>query len=207
VKVSSGPPRPPGRREAAGGKLPAGPHNVILRRDGVAKLTDFGIARAMEDSGLTEIGTVLGTAPFMAPEQAAGRPVGPPADVYALGALLRQLSAGPLPAPLAGLVDAALAHDPAARPTAADFPAALDGFAAPAVPGPRVVTAAAAAPAGGVDDSAPPEIPNDGGPAVLPRPAGCTPPGRYPRAGAARDLATWLRAQGRERRLPNQASR
>ena len=97
------------------------PHNVLLRPDGVAKLTDFGIARAVEEHGLTEVGTVLGTAPFMAPEQAAGGPVGPAADVYALGALLRQVAAGPLPAGLAGVVDAALAPDPTARPSAADI--------------------------------------------------------------------------------------
>ena len=96
------------------------PHNVLLRRDGVAKLTDFGIARAMEDHGLTEIGTVLGTAAFMAPEQAAGSQVGPAADVYALGALIRHVAAGPVPPALEALADAALAHDPAARPTAAE---------------------------------------------------------------------------------------
>jgi serine/threonine-protein kinase len=43
------------------------PHNVLLGSGGAAKLTDFGIARAREDHGLTEIGTVLGTAQFMAP--------------------------------------------------------------------------------------------------------------------------------------------
>ncbi len=52
------------------------PHNVLLRRDGVAKLTDFGIARALEESGLTEFGAAVGTARFMAPEQAGGQAVG-----------------------------------------------------------------------------------------------------------------------------------
>jgi len=135
------------------------PHNVMLRRDGVAKLTDFGIARAMDDGGLTEIGTVLGTAPFMAPEQAAGRPVGPPADVYALGALVRHVCAGPLPPELAGLVEAALADDPAARPTAAEFQARLAG----------------GAPAGGADELAPTVIREDGSTEVLPSPGGGAP--------------------------------
>jgi serine/threonine protein kinase len=140
------------------------PHNVILRRDGVAKLTDFGIARAMEDSGLTEIGTVLGTAPYMAPEQAAGRPAGPPADVYALAALVRHLSTGPLPPDVAGLVEAALADDPAARPTAADF---HDRLAGPA-------------PVGVTSEFAPTEIRSDGATEVLPAPGGDAPPRRDP---------------------------
>jgi eukaryotic-like serine/threonine-protein kinase len=97
------------------------PHNVLLRRDGVAKLTDFGIARAVEESGLTQIGTVVGTAAYMAPEQAAGQPAGPAADVYGLGAVLRHVSGGFLPLELEWLVDAALAPDPAARPSAADL--------------------------------------------------------------------------------------
>ena len=97
------------------------PHNVLLTGDGVAKLADFGIARAREEGGLTEIGTVLGTAPFMAPEQAAGQPVGPAADVYALGALLRWASGGCLPPGLEPLVANATAQDPDLRPTAAEF--------------------------------------------------------------------------------------
>ena len=93
----------------------------MMTRDGLAKLTDFGIARAVEERGLTEIGTVLGTAAFMAPEQAAGRPVGPPADVYGFGALLRHCAAGPLPAGLASVVEAATTADPAARPAAGEI--------------------------------------------------------------------------------------
>ena len=97
------------------------PHNVLLTADGLAKLTDFGIARALEDRGLTEIGTVLGTAPFMAPEQAAGLPVGPAADIFALGAVLRHAAGGSLPPAVALLVDAASQQDPAVRPTAVEF--------------------------------------------------------------------------------------
>jgi serine/threonine-protein kinase len=97
------------------------PHNVLLGPAGVTKLTDFGIARALEDHGLTEIGTVLGTASFMAPEQAAGAPVGPAADVFALGAVLRLVAGDSLPRGLEPLVDAALAREPAARPSAAEL--------------------------------------------------------------------------------------
>jgi len=170
------------------------PHNVILRGDGVAKLTDFGIARAMEDSGLTEVGTVLGTAPFMAPEQAAGRPVGPPADVYALGALVRQVAAGPLVPGLAALVEAAMADDPADRPTAAEFRDRLE-HGAPAVAasgsgvGAAPPTVAAESPAA---ESAPTEIRAGGRTEVLKRggtvapPAGggVAPPPRRPWSGA-----------------------
>jgi len=97
------------------------PHNVLLGPGGVSKLTDFGIARALEDHGLTEIGTVLGTARFMAPEQAAGTTVGPEADVFALGALLRHVGGDSLPRGLEPLVEAALAPEPEARPSAADL--------------------------------------------------------------------------------------
>ena len=129
------------------------PHNVLLRADGVAKLTDFGIARAVTESGLTEIGTVLGTAAYMAPEQAAGQEVGPAADVYALGGLVRHLAAGPLPPALEALVDGALAPDPAARPSAEEMHLRLAALAEetavspgppPADPtGPMVVSGAA----------------------------------------------------------------
>ena len=102
------------------------PHNVLLGPGGVAKLTDFGIARALEEGGLTEIGTVLGTAAFMAPEQAAGLPVGPAADVYALGAIIRHAAAGgPLPPALEALVAAALDPEPSARPSAEELHARL----------------------------------------------------------------------------------
>ena len=97
------------------------PHNVLLGPGGVTKLTDFGIARALEDQGLTEIGTVLGTAHFMAPEQAAGAPVGPAADVFALGAVLRHAAGDSLPRGLEPLVAAALAPEPSARPSAAEL--------------------------------------------------------------------------------------
>jgi serine/threonine-protein kinase len=101
------------------------PHNILLRQDGVAKLTDFGIARALEESGFTEFGTAVGTARFMAPEQAGGSEVGPPADIYSLGAVLRHVGGGSLPPELEALAEACLAQDPATRPTAADLTSRL----------------------------------------------------------------------------------
>jgi serine/threonine-protein kinase len=73
------------------------PQNLLLRRDGTVKVADFGIARAAESSHLTELGTVLGTAAYLAPEQAAGQVVTAAADVYSLGAVLYQLLTGQPP--------------------------------------------------------------------------------------------------------------
>lgn len=73
------------------------PANVLLAADGTPKITDFGLAKQLEqDSGQTLGGTVLGTPSYMAPEQAAGEleKVGPLADVYALGASLYDMLTG-----------------------------------------------------------------------------------------------------------------
>lgn len=70
------------------------PANLLLREDGVLKVTDFGIARAADTTQLTLQGTILGTAAYLAPEQAAGESVGPAADIYAVGAVLYELLTG-----------------------------------------------------------------------------------------------------------------
>ncbi|MGH3010078.1 MAG: serine/threonine-protein kinase [Gaiellaceae bacterium] len=73
------------------------PQNLLLGRDGVLKLGDFGIALGEEGTRLTLAGTVLGTAGYLAPEQARGEQVTAAADIYAVGAVLCELLTGELP--------------------------------------------------------------------------------------------------------------
>jgi len=126
------------------------PGNLLRGEDGVVKLADFGIAKAVsEESSITQVGSVLGTAAYLAPEQAAGERAGPAADLYALGVVTYQLLSGRLPyeaqsltelalkqqrevpprldelnhevtPQLAMAVDRALALDPRQRPASAD---------------------------------------------------------------------------------------
>ena len=60
------------------------PGNLIVRPDGVVKVTDFGIARAVDAAPVTQTGLVVGTAAYLSPEQASGRDAGPTSDVYSL---------------------------------------------------------------------------------------------------------------------------
>jgi serine/threonine-protein kinase len=126
------------------------PGNLLRGEDGVVKLADFGIAKALsEESSITQVGSVLGTAAYLAPEQAAGEQAGPAADLYALGVVTYQFLSGRLPyeaqsltelalkqqrevpprldqlnpavsPQLAMAVDRALALDPGQRPATAD---------------------------------------------------------------------------------------
>lgn len=73
------------------------PANVIVDDQDRAKVTDFGIARAVGDSTLTATGSVLGTAHYISPEQASGGEVGPATDIYSLGIVLYEMLTGSLP--------------------------------------------------------------------------------------------------------------
>jgi eukaryotic-like serine/threonine-protein kinase len=120
------------------------PGNLIQRTDGTTKIADFGIARGSHGTELTETGAIVGTAAYLAPEQAEGGEVTPRTDLYALGAVLHELLTGrppwqvrsladlgrrrtepvpPLPphvpADLRDAVTRALAPDPADRPASA----------------------------------------------------------------------------------------
>jgi serine/threonine protein kinase len=83
------------------------PGNLLRNRDRVVKLADFGIAKAAEQSDITKVGSVLGTAAYLAPEQTRGEPAGPSSDMYALGVVSYQLMAGRLPYEAASLTDLA----------------------------------------------------------------------------------------------------
>jgi serine/threonine protein kinase len=84
------------------------PGNLLRSRDGEVKLADFGIAKATEQSSITQVGSVLGTAAYLAPEQARGEEAGPRADLYALGVVTYQLISGRLPYEAASLTELAL---------------------------------------------------------------------------------------------------
>jgi serine/threonine-protein kinase len=132
------------------------PQNLLLDPDGALKVSDFGIARVVDGTQLTEVGTILGTAAYLAPEQAAGDEASAAADVYALGAVLYELLTGrppydastlaelvrrrgegtprppgslapDVPAELDSVVIACLREDPKARPSAAEVERMLRG--------------------------------------------------------------------------------
>jgi serine/threonine protein kinase len=128
------------------------PSNVLLAEDG-PRVIDFGISQAAQGTALTHTGLVIGSPGFMSPEQAVGGVVGPPSDVFSLGAVIAFAATGRAPfgdgntaalvyrvvhAPpaiedvpdeLRPLVERCLAKDPDQRPTTAELLADLDGTA------------------------------------------------------------------------------
>ncbi len=73
------------------------PQNVLLDEEGQAKVTDFGIARTLDEEGLTADGRVLGTTDYVSPEQALGQPVTGQSDLYSLGIVLYEMLTGEVP--------------------------------------------------------------------------------------------------------------
>ena len=73
------------------------PHNMVLTDEGRLKVTDFGIARAANTQQMTEVGSIVGTAQYLSPEQARGLPVGPQSDIYSMGIVLYEMLSGELP--------------------------------------------------------------------------------------------------------------
>ncbi|RYP85090.1 serine/threonine protein kinase [Nocardioides guangzhouensis] len=131
------------------------PANILVRDDGLVKLTDFGIARAADASGHTRAGDLLGTPSYISPEQALGRPATGASDLYALGVVGHEMLSGakpfdkptpiatamshihepPPPLPedvpevLAGVIEDLLAKDPTERPANARAVAVRLGLA------------------------------------------------------------------------------
>lgn len=73
------------------------PHNILLTEDGHVKVADFGIARTLDATSLTRTGAIMGSAHYLAPEQARGDRAGPASDLYALGVVLYEMVAGRVP--------------------------------------------------------------------------------------------------------------
>ena len=84
------------------------PGNLLVSDNEVVKLADFGIARAADQSSITQVGSVLGTAAYLSPEQARGDEAGPRADLYSLGVVTYQLISGRLPYEASSLSELAL---------------------------------------------------------------------------------------------------
>ncbi|WNV89174.1 serine/threonine-protein kinase [Umezawaea sp. Da 62-37] len=125
------------------------PSNVLLAADG-PRVIDFGIARALEHTALTEAGVVFGTPGFLSPEQVVGTKIGPQSDVFALGAVLVYAATGSgpfgdgstsalvyrvvhqepdlsrVPPALVPLIVPCLVRDPAHRPTPARLLSMID---------------------------------------------------------------------------------
>lgn len=99
------------------------PANLIVTPDGVAKLADFGIAKAAEMTRVTQAGSVLGTVAYLSPEQAVGGETGPRSDVYSLAVVVYEMLAGRPPYEYKSITELAMKQrDETPLPIAASNP-------------------------------------------------------------------------------------
>jgi eukaryotic-like serine/threonine-protein kinase len=105
------------------------PGNLLVRPDGVVKVTDFGIARATDAAPLTRTGLLVGTAAYLSPEQAGGKSVTPASDIYSLGVVAYECLAGRRPFDADSPMAVAMSHinDPP-PPLPGDVPPLLSDF-------------------------------------------------------------------------------
>ena len=112
------------------------PENLLVTREGVVKVADFGLARAYADGRVTQAGAVTGTVQYLAPEQIRGEPADPRSDLYSLGIVAYELLTGKLP--FTGETAMAIAYKhlsdrvPPPSSILPDLPDELDGFVAAA---------------------------------------------------------------------------
>jgi serine/threonine protein kinase len=106
------------------------PQNVLIDDEGRARVADFGIARGGENSDITATGSVMGTAQYLSPEQAQGKPTTPRSDIYSIGVILYEALTGRVPFEGDSAVAVALKQvsEQPRRPSAInpDIPPALD---------------------------------------------------------------------------------
>jgi hypothetical protein len=107
------------------------PGNILLPRDGGAKLADFGLVRPDRASDLTAPGTAVGTLAYLAPELLRGEAASPASDVYALGVVAYEALTGRLPYPVETLVGLVEGQAQPAPPASASAPWLTDAFDAP----------------------------------------------------------------------------